>query len=59
MSARESKVGEYVPDLIVSDQLVVDTKVIDCITNVERGQSLDYLKITGLRVGLSSESNHG
>ena len=59
MSARESKVGEYVPDLIVSDQLVVDTKVIDRITNVERGQSLDYLKITGLRVGLSSESNHG
>ena len=59
MSARVSKVGEYVPDLIVSDQLVVDTKVIDRITNVERGQILDYLKITGLRVGLSSESNHG
>ncbi len=46
------KVGEYIPDLIVYDQVVVDTKVIDRITNVERGQILNYLKITGLRVGL-------
>ena len=46
------KVGEYVPDLIVYEQIVVDTKVIDRITNVERGQILNYLKITGLRVGL-------
>ena len=46
------RVGEYVPDLIVHEQIVVDTKVIDRITNVERGQILNYLKITGLRVGL-------
>lgn len=46
------KVGEYVPDLIVFDQIVVDTKTIDRITNHEKGQILNYLKITGLRVGL-------
>lgn len=46
------KVGEYVPDLIVYEQIVVDTKTIDRITNHEKGQVINYLKITGLHVGL-------
>ncbi len=45
-------VGEYIPDLIVFDKIVVDTKVIDAIGNHEMGQMLNYLKITGLKVGL-------
>jgi GxxExxY protein len=46
------RVGEFVPDLIVSRAVVVDTKVIDRITDLERGQMLNYLRITKLRVGL-------
>ncbi len=46
------KVGEYIPDLIVFDRIVVDTKTIDRITNTERGQILNYLKITRLPVGV-------
>lgn len=46
------KVGEYIPDLIVLDKIVVDTKVIDRITEHELGQMLNYLKITNLPVGL-------
>ena len=46
------KVGEYIPDLIAGSAVVVDTKVIDRITDVERGQMLNYLRITGLKVGL-------
>ncbi len=46
------RVGEYVPDLIVFDQIVVETKTIDRIADSERGQILNYLKITQLRVGL-------
>ncbi len=46
------KVGEYVPDLIVFDNLVVDAKVIERITDHELGQMLNYLKITGHPVGL-------
>lgn len=45
-------VGEFVPDLIAYDHVVVDMKVIQSITNVEVGQMLNYLKITGLRIGL-------
>ena len=46
------RVGEYAPDLICYERLVVDTKVIEHIGNQEVGQVLNYLKITGLQVGL-------
>ncbi len=46
------KVGEYIPDLIVCDKIVVDTKTIERITDHGKGQILNYLKITGLHIGL-------
>src|SRR6266581_7490927 len=46
------KVGEYVPDLIAFNAVVVDAKVIEAITDQERGQMLNYLRITGLKVGV-------
>src|SRR5690606_6087359 len=46
------KVGDYVPDLIAFSKVIVETKTIDRITDVERGQVINYLKITGLRVGV-------
>lgn len=45
-------VGEYIPDLIVFDQIIVDAKVIQGIGNNEKAQIINYLRITGLRVGL-------
>jgi GxxExxY protein len=49
---RDVEVGEFIPDLIVFGSVIVDTKVIDRITDHERGQMLNYLRITKLRVGL-------
>ena len=46
------KVDDYIPDLIVEDRVVVDTKAIDAIGNVEIGKMLNYLHVTGLKVGL-------
>lgn len=46
------QVGEYVPDLITHEKLVVDTKVIEKITDNEIGQMMNYLKITGLKAGV-------
>ena len=51
-------VGEYIPDLVVQKQLIVDTKTIDRITDHERGQMLNYLRITGLPVGVILNSKH-
>lgn len=46
------KVGQFIPDLVVLGRIIVDTKVIDRITDHERGQMLNYLKITRLPVGV-------
>ncbi len=46
------KITDYVPDLIVDGRVIVDAKVIDRITDFERGQMLNYLRITKLHVGL-------
>ena len=46
------KIGLFVPDLVAFDSVIVDAKVIERITNVERGQMLNYLRTTMLRVGV-------
>ena len=52
------KVGDYIPDLVAYNSIVVDTKTIERITEVERGQILNYLKITGCKVGLILNFKH-
>ena len=49
---KDVKVGEYIPDFIAFKHIVIDTKTIDRITNHEKRQILNYLKITKLQVGL-------
>jgi len=53
-----SSVGFFQPDLIVFSQVIVDTKTIERITAEERGKMLNYLKTTGLRVGLILNFRH-
>ncbi|HVU28010.1 MAG TPA: GxxExxY protein [Verrucomicrobiae bacterium] len=55
---RGEQVGEFIPDLIAFGSVIVDTKVIDRITDHERGQILNYLRITKLRVGLIVNFKH-
>jgi GxxExxY protein len=46
------QVAEYVPDLVAFGAVVIDTKVIDRITDHERGQMMNYLRISGCTVGV-------
>jgi GxxExxY protein len=52
ISYKGHHVGLYIPDLVVFGLVVVDAKVIERISDHERGRMLNYLKITGLRVGV-------
>jgi GxxExxY protein len=52
------KIGLFIPDLIVFDALVVDTKVIDKITDHKRGLMFNYLRTTDLRVGVILNFKH-
>ena len=55
---KKHPVGFYVPDLIVFGQVIVDTKTLEKITDEEQGKMINYLKITGLRVGLILNFKH-
>jgi GxxExxY protein len=52
------RMGLFIPDLIAFDALIVDTKMIDRITDHERGLMLNYLRITRLRVGVILNFKH-
>ena len=55
---RSVKVGEFIPDLIAYEQIIVDTKTIERITDHERGQMMNYLRVTDLPVGLIINFKH-
>ncbi len=52
------RVGEFIPDLVLHGKIIVDTKTIDCITDHELAQMLNYLRVTGLTLGLIINFKH-
>ncbi len=52
------QIGEFVPDLVAFESIVVDTKTISHIGDNEIAQMLNYLRITNLRVGFILNFKH-
>ena len=42
----------YTPDLLCFDKIIVELKAVKCLTDEHRAQLLNYLKVTGLQLGL-------
>ena len=40
---KQHPVGEYLADLVVSEQLVVELKCVECFSNEHMAQCLNYL----------------
>ncbi len=55
---KNNSVGDYIPDLTVFDKIIVEIKSIDKITQIEVAQILNYLRITGYKVGLILNFKH-
>lgn len=45
-------VGDCIPDITVNGELLVDAKSLDTIGENEQAQMLNYLRISGLELGL-------
>lgn len=45
-------VGEYIADLLIENEILVELKAVRGLDNVHMAQCLNYLKATGLRVCL-------
>jgi GxxExxY protein len=49
---REKEVGIYYADLVLEAAVIVEVKSVEKIDDIHRAQLLNYLRISGLRVGL-------
>jgi GxxExxY protein len=49
---KESIIGEYFADIIVEDSLVLELKAVSALCSEHEAQLMNYLKATGLSVGL-------
>ena len=55
---KEKVVGEYISDLLVEDKVIVELKTVENIDKVHEAQLLNYLKATGIRVGILVNFKH-
>ena len=45
-------VGDYIPDLVVEDRIVVEIKATEAVDRIYRAQCINYLRATGLSLCL-------
>jgi GxxExxY protein len=45
-------VGQYFADILVDNKLILELKTVDTIANVHKAQVLNYLRATGIKLGL-------
>ena len=43
---------QYKPDFVISEKIIVEIKALNQLTSQDQGQLLNYLKATGLTVGV-------
>jgi GxxExxY protein len=45
-------VGQFYADILVEDKIILELKAVNAITDIHKAQVLNYLKATGIEVGL-------
>jgi GxxExxY protein len=55
---KERVVGDYFADILVEDQVIVELKAVERLEKIHEAQLLNYLKTTGLCVGLLVNMKH-
>ncbi len=58
VSYKGEVVGDYAADLLVEDEVIVELKTVENLDRVHEAQLLNYLKATGLHVGLLVNFKH-
>jgi len=51
-------IDDYIPDLLVNDEVIVEIKVVENICDEHIGQIINYLKISGCPLGLILNFKH-
>ena len=51
-------VGDYVADIVVEDQVILELKAVNQLQTIHEAQLLNYLKATGFKVGMLVNFKH-
>ena len=49
---KEDEIGTYFADLVVNGEILLELKAVEGLSNIHKAQVLNYLKATGLKLGL-------
>jgi GxxExxY protein len=49
---KDNLVGEYVADILVEGNVIVELKAVEKLEKIHEAQLLNYLRATGMKVGL-------
>jgi GxxExxY protein len=49
---RNQVVGEYVSDILIEEKIILELKTVDEISNIHEAQIINYLKATGVKLGI-------
>lgn len=46
------EIGNYIADIFIEEKVIVELKTVEKLSDVHTAQLLNYLKATGIRIGL-------
>ena len=55
---KKNAVGEYIADILVEEKVIVELKTVEKLNKIHEAQLLNYLKATGIQVGLLVNFKH-
>jgi GxxExxY protein len=55
---KENVVGEYIVDILVEGKIIIELKTVKAIDKIHEAQLLNYLKATGIQVGILVNFKH-
>ena len=55
---KEDVVGEYIADILVEESVIVELKTVESLEKIHEAQLLNYLRATGIRLGLLVNFKH-
>jgi GxxExxY protein len=58
VSCKGEMVGEYIADILVEDKVILELKAVERLEKIHEAQLLNYLKATGMHVGLLVNMKH-
>jgi GxxExxY protein len=51
-------VGEYLADILVEDRVIIEIKTVENLDKIHEAQLLNYMKATGIQVGILVNFRH-